>query len=346
MKTQPLSPRMGHVAKDVMSTEAVPMKPGTFGRELVTQFLSGQYDGWPVVDQNRKVIGVLRESRLLQALSANTSLDDLQVEDIMTTPPVFVFENDPLELVLHLMVQQHVMRMPVVGDRHLAGVISRGEVLRLYFPSSSSPGRSVPPCVLCERIQGLMENESGHHAWMAMEHFLSSGHLKFTDLELAHTYCPSCLKALQSLLQKYAPPSEQDVHDPSSAPCLLVVDDDTVVAAMLGEALKGWGYDVCMAHHGREALQEIDARQVDGILLDLDMPVMNGRTMLDELRWKGYEIPVVMMSGGANRKELKQFLQEGAQGYLIKPFSLQALKQVSKQIFGKARVEEPYTHAS
>ncbi len=60
------------------------MKPGTFGRELVTQFLSGQYDGWPVVDLKGKVIGVLQESRVLQALSGTRSLDGLQVEDVMT----------------------------------------------------------------------------------------------------------------------------------------------------------------------------------------------------------------------------------------------------------------------
>lgn len=343
MKNQSLSfpsHRVEKVAKDVMSTRAVPLKIGQYEPALASQFLSGQYEGWPVVDRNGQLVGVLRELRLLQALSVTNSLDRLQVEDIMTTPPFCVLEDAPLELVLDLMVQQHAMSMPVVSDRYLVGVISRGEILREYCLFSTFSWQTGSRCALCECIQGSIENEPGHHLWTAMEHFLSLGNLNFTGLEFEHTYCPRCLKAIQTLLQKYAPQSEDDMSFPSSASCLLVVDDDTVVSGMLGEAFKGWGYKVCTANHGREALNLIAGRPVDGILLDLDMPVMNGRTMLDELRWLGYEVPVVMMSGGADQKELRQFLNEGAQGFLLKPFTLSILKDTCRRLFANTSVGE------
>jgi CBS-domain-containing membrane protein len=88
------SPRL---AKDLMNPEAVPLKPGTFEKDLALQFLSGQYSGWPVVDPTRKILGIVTELRLLQAVSRLKSLDDLRVEDTMTTP-VWVFEHDPLEV--------------------------------------------------------------------------------------------------------------------------------------------------------------------------------------------------------------------------------------------------------
>ncbi len=110
------------LAKDLMNSEAVPLTPGTFEKDLALQFLSGQYSGWPVVDLNRNKLGVVTEVRLLQAVSRLTLLDDLRVEDTMSSP-VSVLENDPLDVVLNLMVQRQVLRMPVVGNRNLVGVI-------------------------------------------------------------------------------------------------------------------------------------------------------------------------------------------------------------------------------
>lgn len=339
--TQPFaSPHRSNVAKDVMSPEAVPLKPGKFPRDLVVQFLSGQYDGWPVVDSNNKIVGVLRESRLFQALSFTNSWDDLEVDSMMTTPPFYVFEDDPLEVVLDLMIQKHVVRMPVAGERYLSGVVSRSRVVRQLCGHGGSPSRTVSSCFWCERVQDSIENDSNKQAWRDLGSFLSVEGVSFTDLELAQTYCSSCLKSLQGLLKGPSYLSEKDGSLSSYSPCVLVVDDDVVVTKMLGEAFKEWGFEACLANNGREGLKVVHSRPLDGILLDLDMPVMNGRTMLDELRWLGYEIPVVMMSGGSDHKELRRFLEEGAQGYLMKPFNLQALKQICEQIFVNKSVEK------
>jgi CheY-like chemotaxis protein len=60
---------------------------------------------------------------------------------------------------------------------------------------------------------------------------------------------------------------------------------------------------------------------------------MNGRTMLDELRWAGYQLPVWVMSGGSDAQDLRQLLAEGAQRFFIKPFRLQSLQQTFAQVF-------------
>ncbi len=115
--------------------------------------------------------------------------------------------------------------------------------------------------------------------------------------------------------------------------CILVVEDDPSVADMLETAFRTWGYGVWIARNGQEGLEVVTTQSVDGILLDMHMPIMDGRTMLDELRWMGYQVPVWVMSDGMDRQALQQFLQEGAQGFFVKPFQLQSLQQTCAQIF-------------
>ncbi len=116
-------------------------------------------------------------------------------------------------------------------------------------------------------------------------------------------------------------------------PSILVVDDDPSVARMLRDVLESWGYEVFLAHNGREGLHVLAGQIVDGILLDVHMPVMDGPTMLDEIRWLGYQTPVVVMSGDVNGPDLRQLVLEGAQGFMIKPISLPAFQKLCAKVF-------------
>ena len=122
-------------------------------------------------------------------------------------------------------------------------------------------------------------------------------------------------------------------------PSILVVDDDPSVLEMLHDALDLWGFDVFLAKNGREGLHVLATQKVDGILLDMDMPVMDGLTMLDELRWLGYPTPVVIMSGGVKGLSQKQLVKEGAQGFMSKPFSLSFLRDLCATIFENQGVD-------
>lgn len=116
---------------------------------------------------------------------------------------------------------------------------------------------------------------------------------------------------------------------------ILIVDDDLAISDMLGALLKDWGFEVVQASNGREGLQLFESHSIDGILLDLEMPVMDGWTMLDELRWQNQEVPVVVMSGGVSAESLRNVLREGAQGFLTKPFQFDELKQKCFEQFSK-----------
>ena len=152
---------------------------------------------------------------------------------------------------------------------------------------------------------------------------------------------PTLRTNVMSLAPKRDPPRQ--ISDDSAAttllPSILVVDDDPSVLGVLHEALDLWGFVVFLAKNGREGLKVLANQKVDGILLDMDMPVMDGLTMLDELRWLGYPIPVVIMSGGVKGPALRQLVKEGAQGFMSKPFSLSFLRNVCATIFENQGVD-------
>src|SRR5262252_9437494 len=91
-----------------------------------------------------------------------------------------------------------------------------------------------------------------------------------------------------------------DVTSPRNVPAgdLLVVDDNRVNRLLLGRALEQLGHTVTFAENGREALETLRKARVDLVLLDIEMPEMDGYQVLEALGADTQlrEIPVVMMS--------------------------------------------------
>ena len=107
---------------------------------------------------------------------------------------------------------------------------------------------------------------------------------------------------------------------------ILIVDDDPGIVGFLELALGDEGYGVRSASNGQEALDRIADRRPDLILLDMNMPVMNGWEFCEQLRQRRINsIPVVVMT--AARDALVRSQEVGAQGCLGKPFNLDQLFQ-------------------
>src|SRR5262245_31078257 len=87
----------------------------------------------------------------------------------------------------------------------------------------------------------------------------------------------------------------------------MVVDDDLALARMLRILFQSEGYDVVMAHDGRQALAKLGAGAPSLVVLDLQMPVLDGRAFYREFRRLGYQAPVLLLSAynsEAAREEL------------------------------------------
>jgi CBS domain-containing protein len=116
-------------ARDVMNKRVTAATPRAIGRDLAQQLLSGMYSGLPVVDANGAVIGVVTEFDLLNAIREGRDLQTVKAEEIMGRPAVCVEENDPVESVIAKMTLHHIIRVPVVRNGKLIGVIARADIL-------------------------------------------------------------------------------------------------------------------------------------------------------------------------------------------------------------------------
>ena len=109
---------------------------------------------------------------------------------------------------------------------------------------------------------------------------------------------------------------------------ILVVDDNRVNRLLLGRALEQLGHSVSFAENGRDALASLGQRAVDLVLLDIEMPEMDGYQTLAALGAdpKLRDIPIVMMSSVEEVDSVARCIQMGAEDYLFKPVNPVLLK--------------------
>ncbi len=102
---------------------------------------------------------------------------------------------------------------------------------------------------------------------------------------------------------------------------LLVVDDNRVNRLLVARTLEQFGHRVGFAENGRQALEVLRNRPADLVLLDIEMPEMNGYQTLEALRAdpKLRDIPVVMMSSVDEVDSVARCIEMGAEDYLFKP---------------------------
>jgi CheY-like chemotaxis protein len=104
---------------------------------------------------------------------------------------------------------------------------------------------------------------------------------------------------------------------------ILVVDDDLCNLKLVGFTLRREGYTVHTATDGAQAL-DIAARETpDAVLLDLNMPILDGPAFVREARARGYSFPVIVMSAAEEAPERAREI--GAVGCLAKPFTIHEL---------------------
>jgi DNA-binding response OmpR family regulator len=122
--------------------------------------------------------------------------------------------------------------------------------------------------------------------------------------------------------------SENGSRGPSVSK-VLVLDDDNALLRLLRLTLTSEGFEVITASNGLEGLEKVDREPPDVILLDLEMPVMDGRTFFRELRQQGNNTPVLILSAYGARDAQRELHADGS---LEKPFDADALMNELKQL--------------
>ena len=106
------------------------------------------------------------------------------------------------------------------------------------------------------------------------------------------------------------------------AKTIMVVDDSASLRNVVGIALKGAGYDVIEAADGKDALAKLTGQKVHLIVSDVNMPNMDGITLVQELKkLPNYKFTPIMMLTTESQPEKKQAARDaGAKAWLLKPF--------------------------
>lgn len=110
-----------------------------------------------------------------------------------------------------------------------------------------------------------------------------------------------------------------------TSPRVLVVDDDSDVLASLERGLRLSGFEVATAVDGAEALRSATENRPDAIVLDINMPVLDGVSVVTALRAMDNDVPVCVLSARSSVDYRVAGLEAGADDYLVKPFVLAEL---------------------
>lgn len=113
--------------------------------------------------------------------------------------------------------------------------------------------------------------------------------------------------------------------EPNSQPRVLVVEDEPKTRASIAEALQMEKWNVAEAGRGREMIAWLDRQSFDLVILDWMLPGRDGVELLQHVRSRGAQIPVLMLTARDGIDERVIGLESGADDYLVKPFAIAEL---------------------
>lgn len=122
---------------------------------------------------------------------------------------------------------------------------------------------------------------------------------------------------------------------------ILLVDDDEAITENLSAFLSRSGFDVETSSNGQQALDIIQHSPPDIVIMDVLMPVMDGRQALRQLRKEENWIPVILLTQIGKSTERAMALEEGADDYLNKPFDPHELVARIKAVLRRAKQGQP-----
>lgn len=134
--------------------------------------------------------------------------------------------------------------------------------------------------------------------------------------------------------------------DSMAAMHILLVEDGLVNQKLAVAMLGNWGHDVTVAENGRIAIEQWESCAFDLILMDLQMPVMDGLTATKVIRdleqKRGGHIPIIAMTAHALKGDRERCLAAGMDGYVSKPVRKQTLIEVMQSALAGAVKPAPH----
>ncbi len=144
------------------------------------------------------------------------------------------------------------------------------------------------------------------------------------------------------LAQPQRPVVEAVPTEQRRVPLVMVVDDSLTMRKVTGRVLERHNFDVVSARDGVEALERLEERVPDLMLLDIEMPRMDGYELATAMRAdpRYAAVPIVMITSRSGEKHRQRAFELGVQRYLGKPYQELDLMRNVYDLLGIARVRE------
>jgi two-component system, chemotaxis family, chemotaxis protein CheY len=115
---------------------------------------------------------------------------------------------------------------------------------------------------------------------------------------------------------------------------VLVVDDSISMRQMVSFTMKEAGFDVIEGSNGQDAIMRVQGKSVNLVITDLNMPVMDGLSMIRQLRGKPEFkfTPILMLTTESQQEKRQEGKAAGATGWIVKPFNPEQLLQVVAKV--------------
>ncbi len=113
---------------------------------------------------------------------------------------------------------------------------------------------------------------------------------------------------------------------------ILIVDDNPNMSSLLVEMLEVFQYDATRALDGHEALGKIEDENISMVITDLRMPKMSGLELLQAIKDKHPELPVVLISGYSVDEVDSNIVETKADGFLNKPFMMADIEKLLSEL--------------
>jgi len=122
---------------------------------------------------------------------------------------------------------------------------------------------------------------------------------------------------------------------------ILLLEDDLLFGETVTDLLEDEGYDVIHCPNGQDALDLTYKKKFDLYLLDINVPLINGLSLLKELRDAGDTTPAIFLTSHTEKKKLEAGFVNGCDDYIIKPFDMYELFLRVKAVLRRTKKDEP-----
>lgn len=124
-------------SRDVMTTDILAVSPDMTVKDAINCLVHHRVSGAPVVDAAGRLVGIITEFQLLEAIFTPEVKKHL-VGDFMTKDVLTITENTMLSDVAHLFITHRIRRVPVVRDDRVVGIVSRHDLLRYILEANDT----------------------------------------------------------------------------------------------------------------------------------------------------------------------------------------------------------------